>query len=471
MRQGAKGIGTLALGIAASAGLALSGAISAGAAATTGDWAAYLDGPQHSSFSAAETTITPANAAKLASGWRFPGVRPSRPGQPGGGFLASPTVVGGYVYIGADTGWFYKLNALTGHIVAKRFVGYERATTCKPGRGFVDTATVEPDRAGALMVYVGGPDGYLYALRASNLTVKWRSVIAIPSATVNDYFQWSSPTVTRGRIYIGVASNCDQPLVKGELISYNQASGKRRSVFRAMPGSQTGAGIWSSAAIDDRGYVYVTTGNEGRGVTAPGHSDEIVKLSPYTLRPVRSFTVPSAELIPDGDFGASPTIFGQYVGACNKNGIFYALRRSTMKLAWSQRIGAPAPRHGISNCSAAAVYDGTTLYIAGPRHMINGTTYPGSVQALDPNTGSLLWQTGLTNGVIGTPSLDGGGVLAVGTYDFTNTPNEVYLLDASSGQIVRQLVRGSADFAQSVFADGRLFTANGDGLVSWVVGP
>jgi len=36
---------------------------------------------------------------------------------------------------------------------------------------------------------------------------------------------------------------------------------------------------------------------------------------------------------------------------------------------------------------------------------------------------------------------------------------------------VRSLVRGGADFAQSVFAGGRLFTANGNGLVSWVAGP
>jgi outer membrane protein assembly factor BamB len=470
MRRAAKGIGAMALGIAVSAGSAMSGAIGA-EAATAGGWPAYLDGPLHQSFSPGETTITPANAAALASRWRFLGIRPSKPGQPGRGFLASPTVVGGNVYIGANTGWFYKLNALTGHVVAKRFVGYQRATTCKPGHGFVGTATVERDRTGALTVYVGGPDGYLYALRASNLTVKWRSVIAIPSATVNDYFQWSSPTVARGRVYIGVASNCDDPLVKGELISYNQASGKRRSVFRAMPGSETGAGIWSSAAIDDRGYVYVTTGNAGKGAVAPGHSDEIIKLSPYTLRPIRSFKVPSADLMPDGDFGASPTIFGQYVGACNKNGIFYALHRSTMRLAWSRRIGAPAPRHGVSNCSAAAIYDGSTLYIAGPRHVISGTTYPGSVQAVNPNTGSLLWQTGLTNGVIGSPSLDGGGVLAVGTYGFTTTPNEVFLLDASTGTIVRSLVRGGADFAQSVFAGGRLFTANRNGLVSWVAGP
>src|SRR6266567_745873 len=431
VHRGAQVIGRGALFIAASAGLALSAASSA-SAATAGDWPAYLDGPQHTSFNVGETAISPVTAGKLASRWRFLGIRPTRPGRPDRGFLASPTVVGGNAYISAGTGWFYKLSALTGHVLAKRFIGFQRATTCHPGRGFVDTATVEPDPSGNLTVYVGGADGYLYALRASNLSVKWRSVIAIPSTKVNDFFQWSSPTVARGRVYIGVASNCDDPLVRAGLISYSQA--------------------------------------EGKGAVAPGHSDSIIKLSPNTLRLIRSFKVPSAQLVGDGDFGASPTVFGPDVGACNKNGVFYALRRSTMKVAWSRRIGAPAPHHGVSNCSASAIYDGRTLFVAGPRHVINGKAYPGSVQALNPNTGALLWQTGLANGVIGSPSMDGGGVLAVGTYDFTSTPNEVYLLDATTGQIVRRLVRGSADFAQSVFAEGRLYTANGDGLVSWVVG-
>jgi polyvinyl alcohol dehydrogenase (cytochrome) len=469
MRRAVRIGGTRLVIVAATAGLALSAAGSADAA-TPGDWSSYLNGPAHTSYSAAETTITPANATKLASRWRFLGVSPTKPGQPGRGFLSSPTVVGGKVYIGADTGWFYKIDAVTGHLLAKRFVGFQRATTCPPSRGFVDTATVEQDGSGQLMVYVGGPDGYLYALRASNLSVKWRSVIAIPSAKVNDYFEWSSPTVARGRVYIGVSSNCDQPLVPSSLISYSQANGKRRSVFHPLPAGMTGAGIWSSAAVDSDGDAYVTTGNSGKGPVEPGHSDSIVKLSGYTLKPIKSFQVPPAQAVADGDFGASPTIFGPYVGACNKNGIFYALSRSTMKVVWSRQIGAAAPRHGVSNCSAAASYDGTTLYVAGPRHLINGTAYPGSIQALNPATGALLWQTGLPNGVIGSPTIDGAGVIAVGTYDFTATPNAVYLVDASSGAILRTLTTGSADFAQSVFAEGRLFTANGDGLVSWVVG-
>ncbi len=138
-----------------------------------------------------------------------------------------------------------------------------------------------------------------------------------------------------------------------------------------------------------------------------------------------------------------------------------------MTLAWSRRIGASAPHHGISNCSAGAVYDGHVLYVAGPRHLIGGRPHPGSVQALDPRTGRLLWQTGLPDGVIGTPTLDGGGVLAVGTYDFTQTQNAFFLIRATTGRILRRLDRGSQDFAQGVFAGGRLLAPNGDGLVAW----
>jgi len=461
--------------LAGLAGLVLSAASSGAKAsgivpAATGDWSSYLNGAAHSSFSKAQSTIRPSNVARLVIKWQFRGDRPTQPGQPAPGFLASPIVVGGAVYIGSNTGWFYKLNAVTGHVLAKRFIGFQRATTCPPSRGFVATATVAVDSSGQQMVYVGGADGYLYALRASNLSVKWRSVIAIPSHKVNDFFQWSSPTVSGGRIYIGVSSNCDQPLVQAGLISYSQSSGKRRAMFRSLPKPMIGASIWSSAAVDSQNFVYVSTGNAVRPHREPGYSDSIVKLSRYKLTPVRSFQVPQSEVVGDGDFGASPVIFGPFVGACDKNGIFYALRRSDMTVAWERRVGAPAPHHGISNCSAGAIYDGHVLYAATPRHVINGKAFPGSVQALDPATGALIWQTGLPNGVIGTPTMDAGGVIAVGTYDFTNVPNAVYLLNASDGTILRTLNRGSQDFAQSVFAEGRIFTANGNGVFAWGLG-
>ena len=421
------------------------------------DWAAYLNGPAHTSFSPGQRAITPANVSRLAVRWRFRS-----------GFAASPTVVGGAVYIGAESGWFYKLSVATGRVLARRFLGVQRSTTCPGPLGIVATATVGRDRTGQLTVYVGGADGHLYALRATNLSVRWRSVIAVPSAKVNNFFQWSSPTVAGGRVFIGIASNCDRPLVRAGLVSYSQVTGKRLAVYRPMPRRLIGASIWSSAAVDSSGHVYVSTGNALKHQERAGRSDSITRLNPSTLRAVGSFKVPTAQVVRDGDFGASPTIFGSYVGACNKNGYFYALYRSTMRFAWSHQVGAAA--HEGMSCLAAAAYDGDDLYVAGPAQTINGVTYDGSVQALDPDTGTARWQTGLPDAVIGSPTLDGAGVLAVGTYQFTGSQNAIFLLNAATGAILRRVAGGSPDFAQSVFAEGQMFTANGAYLTAWGVG-
>jgi hypothetical protein len=89
------------------------------------------------------------------------------------------------------------------------------------------------------------------------------------------------------------------------------------------------------------------------------------------------------------------------------------------------------------------------------------------VQERNPATSALIWQTGLPNGVTGSPTMNGAGVIAVGTYDFTDNWNYTYLIDAATGKIIRRLVKGR-DFAQSVFADGWLFTANNNGVYAWV---
>src|SRR6266487_68372 len=159
----------------------------AGPAATTfANWPAYLLGPTHSSANSAAAAITPAKVATLTRVWRFAPAGPTMTGQPGTSLFASPTVFNGRVYIGANTGVFYALDEATGHVVWHRFMGFVTKKTCS-ARGFISTATVAPDPAsGALTVYVAAADGYLYALNAADGALRWRSVVAIPSTTVND---------------------------------------------------------------------------------------------------------------------------------------------------------------------------------------------------------------------------------------------------------------------------------------------
>jgi outer membrane protein assembly factor BamB len=418
-------------------------------------WPAYLGGPLHPSYADAETAITPAKVPDLVRIWHH---------APHHVYLSSPVVADGAVYIGADSGWFYKLSATSGAVLAKVFLGRQPARTC-PARGLVDTATIAPGPAGLATVYVGGPDGYLYALRASDLATEWRSLIAIPSTRTSNYFEWSSPTVADGKIYIGVSSHCDNPLIRGGVIGYDQATGRRFAEFFTVPKGRIGGSVWSSVAAAD-GAVYATTGNGPVALPELAYSESIIKLNPQTLKPLGRFQVPASQVTFDGDFGGSPVIFGRFVGACNKNGIFYALRRSTMKLAWRRRIGAESSPTGFSQCSAAPVYNGKHLYFGGPGITINGRAYRGSVQERSPATGKLRWVTGLPDGVIGSPAMDGGGVLAVGTYGTASTPNAIYLIDAATGKIIRTLAKG-ADFAQSAFSGNWLFTANSNGVSGW----
>jgi outer membrane protein assembly factor BamB len=426
------------------------------------DWPAYLDGAQHHSYNAAETAIKTTNASALKREWHF-GL--------GGGYLSSPVVAGGAVYIGANNGWLYKLNAGTGTVAAKAFLGKVNITSCPPPpTGMVSTATVAVDpHTGQTVVYASGANGYLYALNASNLTVKWRSAIAVPSATVNNYFDWSSPTVANGKIYVGVSSNCDSPLVRGGLSVYNQVTGAKINEFYTVAKGQVGASVWSSIAVGSNGDVYATTGNGPLGSASQqllGNSESILKLSP-TLQLLGRFQVPLSDEGFDTDFGASPVLSGTYVGACNKTGIFYALSQSTMKVAWKRQVSGPGG--GNELCIAAPVWDGKHLFIATPGATIGANNYVGSVQERNPN-GSLVWSLGLPNAVDGSPTLDGAGVLAVGTFDSQSTPNATYLINAATGKVLRNLVQG-ADFAQSAFAENWIFVANDSGVYAYGLGP
>ena len=69
---------------------------------------------------------------------------------------------------------------------------------------------------------------------------------------------------------------------------------------------------------------------------------------------------------------------------------------------------------------------------------------------------------------MGSPSLNGAGVLAAGTYNISNfTLNAAYLLDATNGNILTTIPQpDTLVFAQPVFAGNHLFVANAGGVPS-----
>jgi outer membrane protein assembly factor BamB len=446
--------------------------------AEVADWPSYLFGPTHSSWNSLATAITPSNAAGLVQAWQWTPDAPTLAGQPEGSLFASPTVFLGRIYIGTNSGNFYALDEATGDVVWKRFIAFAPGTTCG-AIGFASTATVAADPVtDRPTVYVGAADGYLYALDAADGSTVWRSVVAVPSVTENDYYLWGSPTVFNGRIYIGVSSQCDNPLVQGGLRAFDQSTGVLLASYDTVPNRRAGGSIWTSAAAQT-GSVWVTTGNEDSGSSQIGDSNSIVRLDSLTLVKQDIWTVPLLQQTHDGDFGASPTLFSaqigriltSLIGACNKNGKFYALNMAKLAKGpvWSFQVSKTPS--GSALCLAAAVWDGSRLFVAGNQTTIRRVAYKGSVRRLSPATGKPIWETGLPAQVIGTPTLNASGVLAAATWDFS--ANAAYLLNAATGAILATIsTSNSMVFAQPVFADNFLLIATQDqGLRAYRPGP
>jgi outer membrane protein assembly factor BamB len=443
------------------------------AAGASLDWPQYLHGPQHSSVSLA-TAFTPSNATSASQVWHWQ--PPTLTGKPAPRLDASPTVAAGRVYIGAGSGGFYALNQTTGVVVWSRQLDTEPNVTC-PARGITATAAVKADAVtGTRTVYVSGAR-YIYALNAATGALTWKTEIGPPSSANPDaYYNWSSPTVAGGHIYVGLSSSCDKPLIRGGLVELDQHTGQVLHTWHTVPSGSVGGSIWSSAAASSSGSdVWVSTGNECDPSvnTCPsgnkiGHSLSVVHLS-GSLALLQAWQAPgTAGNGQDWDFGSSPTLFGSgtpppSVGACNKNGHYYALAANPLGNTplWTDVIGAPA--HSDNSCLASSVWNELSgaLYIGGDPTTIGGTSYGGSVRQVNPATGAYIWQTGLPCAVMGTPSLNSAGVLAAGTYlcPTGNTPG-AYLINATSGAILKSLPVGSGRvFSQPVFAQGVLFVA------------
>jgi outer membrane protein assembly factor BamB len=158
------------------------------------------------------------------------------------------------------------------------------------------------------------------------------------------------------------------------------------------------------------------------------------------------------------------------VGACNKNGTYYALNASDLAAGpvWQDPIDEYLG--GVGICIAAAVWDQASgqLFLSGSNATIDGTTYGGSVQETNPATGAVIWQTGLPAAVMGTPTLDGAGVLAVPTMPRqSGETSAVYLLAASNGQVLGAINTGNTPvFSQPVFAGNYLFVATAGGGIT-----
>jgi len=417
---------------------------------TAGDWPSYLHDGQSTAANGDETTLSPSNAGRLAKLWTF---------KTGGKIASSPTVVNGVVYVGSWDGYEYALNATTGALAWRTYLGVTSAPNCNPtSAGVTSVAAVQHG-----VVYVGGGDAYWYALDASTGAVLWKVYTGDNSAS-GGHYNWASPLLSNGYAYIGIASFGDCPLVQGQLLQVSLSTHQVVNTYNFVPSGQTGAGIWTSPTIDAASNtVYVTTGTQAGSQPL---AQAVVALDAATLALKGSWQIPAAQAISDSDWGTTPIVFDDATGthlvaAADKNGYLYAYDRADVTAGplWQQKIGngGSCPQCGDGMASSGAFANGRLYYASGST-TINNSAYPGSVRALNPATGAYLWEHG-SPALIVPAIADANGLIVDGA------GSTLEVLNASTGAPLYSYVTGGTLWGAPSVANGQIFEGSTDGYV------
>lgn len=189
----------------------------------------------------------------------------------GNSAYGQPTVFAGRVFVGADTGFVYSLDAATGcvHWSFRANAGVRTAISIGKSRE-------------KFLAYFGDIKGNVYAIDGNTGLQVWtQRADPHPIARIT-----GAPTLAGGRLYVPVASleesGGGNPLYpcctfRGSVVAYDAETGRQfwkaytipqeaRPLKKTSKGTQlwgpAGAGIWSSPTVDlKRRAVYVATGN------------------------------------------------------------------------------------------------------------------------------------------------------------------------------------------------------------------
>jgi polyvinyl alcohol dehydrogenase (cytochrome) len=400
--------------------------------ATEGDFQNPLDGPRWNGWgvtptnarfqNAAMAGLTAADVPRLQLKWAF--------GFPGE--LSSdsqPTVVGGRVFVGTQSGTVYALSAATGCIH-----WYFQAAAAV--RAAISVARIETGSGPRYAAFIGDRSANLYAVDAGTGERLWQTEIdGFSLARIT-----GAPVFHNGRLYVGVASGEETAgavadyeccRFRGSLVALDGATGRQiwktyttdepRPTTRNRIGTQlwgpSGAPIWTSPAIDEfRNVVYATTGNNYSDPPT-ANSDAFVAFDLESGRILWSVQMTEADAWntscrledrinctesdgPDFDFGSPPILVSLPNGrralvAGQKSGIVHAIDPDrTGEILWQERIGKGGINGGIQWGSAA---DASNVYVA--LSDIGRVPVPNSQATLpDPNVGGGMFALSLESG-------------------------------------------------------------------------
>jgi len=379
------------------------------AAPSWNGWSADATNARFQSANAAGITAVQVSNLKLK--WAF--------GLPNAASMYSqPTIAGGRVFFGADTGYVYSLDAKSGCLAW----GFQAAAGV---RNAVSVGPVKGHGSSAFAAYFGDLRGNVYALDAATGKPLWIvSVDPHPLAAVT-----GSPILFKGRLYVPLASReeaagggLDYPCCtfRGSIVALDADTGKQvwkthiiseepKPTKKNSRGVQlyapSGAGIWDTPTIDEaRGVMYIGTGDAYSRPVSSMNTDAIMALDLATGKPrwAVQHTSDDAWLVgcetnnpsencpsnigPDYDFGMSPMMRTLSDGRTivvtgQKSGEVFAQDVRDGKVIWKATLVDRLARGEITFGGAA---DNQNAYFG---------TRSGTIWALDLKSGEKKWTT------------------------------------------------------------------------------
>jgi polyvinyl alcohol dehydrogenase (cytochrome) len=386
----------------------------------------------------AQLSATEVPRLKLKWAFGFPGVNRA---------FAQPTVVGGRLFVGSASSLVYSLSADTGcqHWTFKADA---------PVRTAISIGPTGAQASGRWTAYFGDQATNVYAVDALTGELLWkRRVDEYRGATMT-----GAPTLAGDTLYVGTSSaeevlgaNAQYECCKfrGGVYALDAATGQVRWKSFTIPeepkpvrknkaGVQlwgpSGAGVWSSPAVDlERGVVYVTTGDSYSNPAA-STSDAFIAFDLKTGRLLwsRQTTAGDAFTIdcdfpealrsncpeargPDVDFGSSSMLLDlpnkrRALVAGQKSGVVHAVDPDRGgEILWQTSIGKGGALGGVQWGTA---FDGSRVYVAlsdvQPEPAPPGTPgaqpsfigamrlnprVGGGMFALNPENGNIVWNT------------------------------------------------------------------------------
>jgi polyvinyl alcohol dehydrogenase (cytochrome) len=343
---------------------------------------------------------------------------------------SQPTIVGGRVFAGTQSGTVYALDAATGCV--HWFFKADAAV-----RAAVSVGRVETKSGPRYAAFIGDRAANVYALDVTTGEVLWKT-------KVDNYLfarVTSSPAFHNGRLYVGVASGEETAgavadyeccRFRGSLVALNAATGQQiwktytipeepRPIKKNRIGTQlwgpSGSPIWSSPAVDvKRNAIYVTTGNNYSD-PATSSSDAFIAFDMNSGKMLWSRQMLSADAWntscrledkincaeadgPDFDFASPPILVTLSNGrraliAGQKSGLVHAIDPDRNgEILWQTRVGKGGINGGVQWGSAA---DEANVYVA--LSDIGRIPVPNSQATLpDPNVGGGMFALRLENG-------------------------------------------------------------------------